>query len=178
MKKELQISIIKELMSQLDEGRNVDAGVQFKMPTDSYVCPERASREQQEFFRNHPQLIGLSGDLPSPGSYLTNDDIGVPILATRDKDGVFHAFLNACRHRSVKVAQEERGTKNIFTCPFHHWSYANTGNLLTIPNNDHFGDVDKSCMGLVSCRQWNNQDSFGFTLIHKLHLMLMNYLGL
>ena len=100
MKKELQISIIKELMSQLDEGRNVDAGVQFKMPTDSYVCPERASREQQEFFRNHPQLIGLSGDLPSPGSYLTNDDIGVPILATRDKDGVFHAFLNACRHRS------------------------------------------------------------------------------
>ena len=60
MKKELQISIIKELMSQLDEGRNVDAGVQFKMPTDSYVCPERASREQQEFFRNHPQLIGLS----------------------------------------------------------------------------------------------------------------------
>ena len=149
MKKELQISIIKELMSQLDEGRNVDAGVQFKMPTDSYVCPERASREQQEFFRNHPQLIGLSGDLPSPGSYLTNDDIGVPILATRDKDGVFHAFLNACRHRSVKVAQEERGTKNVFTCPFHHWSYANTGNLLTIPNNDHFGDVDKSCMGLV-----------------------------
>ena len=75
MKKELQISIIKELMSQLDEGRNVDAGVQFKMPTDSYVCPERASREQQEFFRNHPQLIGLSGDLPSPGSYLTNDDV-------------------------------------------------------------------------------------------------------
>ena len=149
MKKELQISIIKELMSQLDEGRNVDAGVQFKMPTDSYVCPERANREQQEFFRNHPQLIGLSGDLPSPGSYLTNDDIGVPILATRDKDGVFHAFLNACRHRSVKVAQEERGTKNVFTCPFHHWSYANTGNLLTIPNNDHFGDVDKSCMGLV-----------------------------
>ena len=76
MKKELQISIIKELLSQLDEGRNVDAGVQFKMPTDSYVCPERASREQQEFFRNHQQLIGLSGDMPSPGSYITNDDIG------------------------------------------------------------------------------------------------------
>ena len=73
--KELQISIIKELMSQLDEGRNVDAGVQFKMPTDSYVCPERANREQQEFFGI--TRIGLSGDLPSPRSYLTNDDIGV-----------------------------------------------------------------------------------------------------
>ena len=58
-------------------------------------------------------------------------------------------FLNACRHRSVKVAQEEKGTKHVFTCPFHHWSYANSGELLTIPNNDHFGTVDKSCNGLI-----------------------------
>ena len=149
MKKDLQVSIIKELMSQLDEGRNVDAGVQVKMPTGSYVCRETARREQESFFRNHPQLVGLSGDLPSAGSFLTIDDFGVPILATRDKTGKFHAFLNACRHRSVKVASEERGTKNVFTCPFHHWSYGNTGELLTIPNNDHFGHVDKSCMGLL-----------------------------
>lgn len=149
MRKELQISIIKELMSQLDEGRNVDAGVQYKMPTNAYVCADTARREQEAFFRNHPQLIGLSGDLPGPSSFITVDDFGVPILATRDKNGQFHAFLNACRHRSVKVATEERGTKSVFTCPFHNWSYANTGNLLTIPNNDHFGEVDKTCMGLV-----------------------------
>ena len=149
MRKELQISIIKELMSQLDEGRNVDAGVQYKMPTNAYVCADTARREQEAFFRNHPQLIGLSGDLPAPSSFITVDDFGVPILATRDKNGKFHAFLNACRHRSVKVATEERGTKSVFTCPFHNWSYGNTGNLLTIPNNDHFGEVDKTCMGLV-----------------------------
>jgi phenylpropionate dioxygenase-like ring-hydroxylating dioxygenase large terminal subunit len=149
MNHELQVTIIKELMSQLDEGRNIDAGVQYKMPTQSYVCPEIAAQEQSHFFMDHPQLIGLSGDLPAPGSFLTLDDFGVPILATRDKSGVFHAFLNACRHRSVKVAQEERGTKHVFTCPFHHWSYANSGELITIPNNDHFGDVDKSCRGLI-----------------------------
>ena len=89
MRKELQISIIKELMSQLDEGRNVDAGVQYKMPTNAYVCADTARREQEAFFRNHPQLIGLSGDLPAPGSFITVDDFGVPILATRDADGYF-----------------------------------------------------------------------------------------
>ena len=113
MNHDLQVTIIKELISQLDEGRNVDAGVQYKMPTQSYVCPEIAELEQKHFFLDHPQLIGLSGDLPAPGSFLTLDDFGVPILATRDKTGVFHAFLNACRHRSVKVARRS-GVQNTY----------------------------------------------------------------
>ncbi len=145
----LQVKILKELMQQLDEGRNVDAGVQYKMPTTLYVCPEQARLEQEAFFQNHPQLIGLSGDLPEPGSFFTMDDFGTPLLATRDNDGVFHAFLNACRHRSVKVASEERGKRSVFMCPFHHWSYANTGDLVSIPNEDHFGAIDKSCHGLL-----------------------------
>ena len=149
MRHDLQVTIIKELMGQLDEGRNVDAGVQYRMPTNSYTSPETAEREQQAFFLDHPQLIGLSGDLPAKGSFLTLDDFAVPVLATRDKEGKFRAFLNACRHRSVKVAQEQRGTKHVFTCPFHNWSYANSGELMTIPNNDHFGEIDKSCHGLV-----------------------------
>ena len=62
MKHDLQVAIIEELMSQLDEGRNVDAGVQYKMTTQSYVCPEIAEQEQKHFFMDHPQLIGLSGD--------------------------------------------------------------------------------------------------------------------
>lgn len=149
MEQALQVSILKELMQQLDDGKNVDVGVQVRMPTTNYVCPDVAEMERELFFRNHPQLIGLSGDLPEPGSYLTMDDFGVPILATRDKEGRFHAFLNACRHRAVKVATEERGAKNVFTCPFHMWSYRNTGDLINIPDEDHFGEIDKACHGLI-----------------------------
>jgi phenylpropionate dioxygenase-like ring-hydroxylating dioxygenase large terminal subunit len=144
-----QVEILKELMGQLDGGRNIDAEIQYRMPTTSYVCPEIAEQEQASFFKNHPQLVGLSGDLPKPGSYLTMDDFGIPILATRDLSGKFHAFLNACRHRSVKVAAESRGTKTVFLCPFHNWSYANTGDLLNIPDEEHFGAIDKSCHGLI-----------------------------
>ncbi len=144
-----QVEILRELMRQLDDGDNVDAKVQLRMPTSAYVCPDRAGRERTKFFQEHPQLIGLSADLPEPGSYLTMDDFGNPLLATRDKDGQFHAFLNACRHRSAKVASESRGKQHVFMCPFHHWSYANTGNLLNVPNEDHFGAIDKSCFGLI-----------------------------
>ncbi len=149
MQHSTQVEILKELMQQLDEGKNIDAGVQYRMPTTAYVCPQVAEQEREAFFRNHPQLIGLSGDLPDPASFLTMDDFSIPILATRDKSGKFHAFLNACRHRSAKVASDARGTKSVFMCPFHNWSYANTGNLLNIPDEDHFGAIDKSCNGLI-----------------------------
>lgn len=149
MQHETQVEILKVLMQQLDEGKNIDAGVQYRMPTDSYVCQETAEQEKRAFFRSHPQLIGLSGDLPEPASFMTIDDFGIPILATRDKQGEFHAFLNACRHRAAKVASEERGKKSVFMCPFHSWSYGNNGDLINIPNEDHFGEIDKSCNGLI-----------------------------
>ena len=149
MDQALQVEILKELMQQLDEGKNIDAGIQYKMPTTSYVCPELAAQEWETFFQGHPQLVGLSNDLPGPGTFFTLDDFGTPVLATRDKKGEFHAFLNACRHRSVKVAADERGKKSVFMCPFHNWSYANTGDLISIPDEDHFGAIDKSCHGLI-----------------------------
>ncbi|MFT4713595.1 MAG: phenylpropionate dioxygenase-like ring-hydroxylating dioxygenase large terminal subunit [Candidatus Azotimanducaceae bacterium] len=149
MHQDTQVEILKELMRQVDEGKNIDSGVQYRMPTSAYVCPDIAAKEWDLFFKNHPQLIGLSGDLPEPGSFMTIDDFGTPLLATRDRDGVFHAFLNACRHRGVRVAQDERGRKNVFTCPFHAWSYSNTGDLVAIPDEDHFGPIDKSCNGLI-----------------------------
>ncbi len=149
MEHALQVKILKELMAQLDEDRNVDAGVRYTMATTSYVCPEQAAMEREQFFQNHPQLVGLSGDLPEPGTFFTLNDFGTPILATRDKNGEFHAFLNACRHRSAEVASEPRGKRSVFMCPFHQWSYANTGELLAIPNEAHFGEIDKSCHGLL-----------------------------
>lgn len=150
MDQALQIEILKELMDQLDRGENIDAGRQLRMPTSDYVCTDRAADEWQQFFQNHPQLVGLSSDLPEPGSFFTMDDFGTPLLATRDKSGEFHAFLNACRHRSVRVASEEKGKRTMFTCPFHHWGYSNQGDLINVPDEAHFGDIDKSCNGLIA----------------------------
>ena len=44
-------------------------------------------------FQSFPQVMGLSGDLPERGSFLTSYDLGKPsILMTRDRDGQFRAF--------------------------------------------------------------------------------------
>ena len=74
---------------------------------------------------------------------------GVPFLRTRDAEGVFRAFLNVCRHRGVQVVEEGRGTRGRFTCPFHAWSYANTGNLIAVSRAERFGAIDKQDYGLT-----------------------------
>ena len=47
MDHDLQVSILKELMTQLDEGNNIDVDVQYKKPTTGYTCPEIAAKERE-----------------------------------------------------------------------------------------------------------------------------------
>ncbi len=149
MRHDVQVRLIKQLCAHLDAGTTVDAGGLRRLPTSDYTDPERAEREWQAFFGSVPQCVGMSGDLPETGAFLTSHDLGVPILATRDADGAFRAFVNSCRHRGVVVETEERGTKRRFTCPFHAWTYDTSGSLVGLPRPDHFGDVDPTCLGLV-----------------------------
>lgn len=149
MERSEQIAQIKMLLARLDAGTNVDAGGLRRNPTEVYTDPVLAERERAAFFNDHPQLIGLSGDLPEPGSFLTLDDLGVPILATRDQDGHFRAFVNACRHRGVVLEERDRGTARRFTCSFHNWTYDTAGTLVGLPKPEHFGEVDRSCHGLI-----------------------------
>ncbi|MDX2381740.1 MAG: aromatic ring-hydroxylating dioxygenase subunit alpha [Acidimicrobiia bacterium] len=149
MRKQEQIRQLKTLLSRLDSGMTVDAGGHLHNPMSAYVDPDLAARERAEFFTEHPQMIGLSGDLPEPGSFLTLNDLAVPILATRTAGGEFKAFVNACRHRGVVVEDRPRGETKRFTCPFHSWSYATDGALVGVPKKEHFGEIDPQCHGLV-----------------------------
>lgn len=163
MRHDEQVRLIKQLLAHLDAGTNVDAGGLRRNPTDAYTDPAQAETEWREWFVGMPQLIGMSGDLPEPGSFLTNNDYGLPILATRDSDGEFRAFVNSCRHRGAIVETEAKGTKRRFTCPFHAWTYDPAGTLVGLPKAEHFGDVDKECMGL---RALPAEERHGLLFVH------------
>jgi hypothetical protein len=83
MRHEQQVRLIKQLCAHIDAGTSCDAGGLRMVPTSSYTDPALADREWNEFFMKVPQCLGMSRDLPEPGSFLTNNDLGVPILATR-----------------------------------------------------------------------------------------------
>ena len=163
MQQSMQIEIIKELLDHLDNKRTADAGRIVVNPTSTYTDPALAEREWDAFFKNHPQVLGMSGELPKPGSYLTMNDFGVPILATRDEHGTFHAFVNACRHRGAELTTEPHGDKNRFTCPFHGWTFANDGRLLGVRQSDQFGKLDKNCNGLI---ELPSEEKYGLLFVH------------
>ena len=159
MQRSEQIAQVKVLLASLDSGVNVDAGGIRLNPTDSYTNIETAQKERRLFFQSHPQVLGLSGDLPEPGSFITINDLDTRILATRDEKGKFRAFVNACRHRGVAVEERENGRARRFVCPFHSWSYDSQGALVGLPKEDHFGSIDKKCFGLIELPA---EEKYGF----------------
>ena len=163
MKHEMQVKVLKELIAQIDTRTTCDAGKVVINPTSSYIDQALGAREWKAFFQDHPQILGLSGELPTPGSYFTNSDLGMPILCTRDKDGKFHAFVNACTHRGAQLTEEPRGEKSRFVCPFHGWTYAADGKLMGIRNADQFGAVDKACHNLV---ELPSVEKYGLLFVH------------
>ncbi|MEQ8231132.1 MAG: Rieske 2Fe-2S domain-containing protein, partial [Gammaproteobacteria bacterium] len=163
MKHAEQLSILKELIHQIDTKTTCDAGKVVVNPTSSYTDEVLAEREWKVFFEEHPQIIGMSSELPTPGSYITNNDLGTPILATRDKQGRFRAFVNACRHRGAQLTAESRGEAHRFTCPFHAWTYAPDGRLMGIRHGEMFGNIDKRCHGLIELPA---QEKYGLLAIH------------
>lgn len=163
MRHDEQIRLIKQLIDRLDSDTNVDAGRTHKLATTVYTDPAIAAKERSLFFEAMPHCIGMSGDLPEPGSFLTMNDLGLPILATRDADGGFRAFVNSCRHRGAIVETEPRGTKRRFSCPFHAWTYDTAGTLVGLPKKEHFGDVDTECLGL---RPLAAEERHGLLFVH------------
>ncbi len=163
MRHDVQVQLMKQLLAHLDAGTTVDAGGLRRMKTSTYTDLDLAEREMAEFFLDTPQCVGMSGDLAEPGAFLTINDLTIPILATRDTDGTFKAFVNSCRHRGAIVESEERGTKRRFTCPFHSWSYDAGGTLVGLPKSDHFGEVDTDCLGL---RSLPAEERHGLLFVH------------
>ena len=149
MKHTEQINVLNELLHYIDTDTVHDTGRVLLNPTSCYVDADLAKREWDTFFQRHPQIIGLSPELPKAGSYITNHDLGMPILATRDRNGKFRAFINSCRHRGAQLTSEPRGEKSRFVCPFHAWTYSLEGQLVGIRKGEEFGEVEKACHSLV-----------------------------
>ncbi len=95
-----------------------------------------------------PQLVGYVSELPDPGSYCTKTVMGRSILLTRTSEGSVKAFDNVCLHRQSQVATG-CGSAKRFTCPYHSWTYDNTGRLVSVPGREGFPEVTVKSDGLT-----------------------------
>ena len=160
MERETEIGLIEELLG-LREAKShyLDDKIEFNS-VDQYQSEAIFQRERDHMFARLPAVAAHVSELPNAGDFVKREIAGRSILVTRDAQGEVHAFLNICRHRGTQLVDDESGCKHRFTCPYHAWSYANTGELVSVPHMDTgFPDLDKAEYSLKSLQC---EERFGF----------------
>ena len=102
------------------------------IPMSWYSDPAVLTAELSRVLRPGWHYIGSGGDVTDPGTYMTAELAGLPIVITRDATGVLRGFANVCRHRGALVA-DGCGRRKTLQCMYHGWTYKLDGTVHRTP---------------------------------------------
>ncbi len=123
----------------------------FSLPGEFYTDAGWLRREIDGLFLDEWICVGRAEEVAQPGDFFTFDLVGEPILVVRGQDGVIRALANVCRHRGTVIASGS-GNARKFLCPYHHWAYDTTGQLLNAPHLDAHEAFDRERCRLPEIR--------------------------
>ena len=118
------------------------------IPYRWYADPDVLRRERELIFARTWQYAGRAEQVAAPGSYLATDAGGVPVLVTRDGEGVLRAFVNVCRHRGA-VLVDGCGERATIQCHYHAWTYALDGTLRSAPRAEREAGFEPAALSLL-----------------------------
>ena len=136
-----ETTLAERIFEHIDAGTTDLGDTVWREPVSHYLSQERFEAECA-LIRRYPTPFCPSAALPEQGSYLARMAAGNPIVVTRDSDGAVRAFINACRHRGMQVA-EGNGCAKALSCPYHGWTYGLDGALKGIPGHSGFPELDR-----------------------------------
>src|SRR5579859_2119782 len=160
MERSERVEIAKSILALMETEQPFMGEESWETDIGRFTDKARFEREKKAMFLERPQLIALSADLPNPGDYYATDIAGKPIVIVRGKDGVARAFLNACRHRGVQLA-EGCGHGAGFSCSYHGWTYNTEGALISVPSRQAF--EPEQLRGLIALP---TAEEMGMILVH------------
>ena len=100
------------------------------------------------------------------------------IIVTRDSGGQIRALFNRCTHRGATVCRQEQGSAKAFQCPYHGWSFLNSGKLNGVPWPDGYADdVGDDKFNLAQLPRVQSYRGFIFGTLNEDAPALEDYLG-
>jgi len=146
----------------------------WTLPSNLYTDPAVLAGEKEKIFARTWQVAGHVRQLAKPGDYFTTELAGEPLLIARDSAGELRAFYNVCRHRAGPPA-EGCGSRKVFRCSYHGWTYSLEGKLLNAPEMEGTENFRPEEFGLQPIRveEWSglvfvNLDAAAAPLIQTL----------
>ena len=140
------------------DGTTDMADRELKVPLHYYRDPKITEIEESQILRRVPLAIVPSAQIPERNDYVVRSVLGDSLLVTRDRTGTSHVLLNYCRHRGAMPACGS-GNSARFVCPYHAWTYKNTGELFMVPGKAGFESMDVKDYGLV---ELPSEERYGF----------------
>jgi phenylpropionate dioxygenase-like ring-hydroxylating dioxygenase large terminal subunit len=122
--------------------------------------------------------VGHTSEVPERGDYVLKSIGPQPVIMTRDSGGEIHLLLNRCAHRANLVCDAARGNSSAFRCPYHGWTFSNTGKLLGYPFNSGYGGAAaKQALGLARVPRVESCHGFVFGSLAQEGPSLLESLG-
>jgi Rieske 2Fe-2S family protein len=119
----------------------------YSLPRDFYSSELVYRAELERIWRHGWLFAGHTCEIPNPGDYFTLAVDADSLIVIRDDDGQIHALWNVCRHRGTQICTESQGRAGRLVCPYHQWTYARDGALVSCRGMQE--DLDRSKLGLL-----------------------------
>lgn len=119
------------------------AAARGRPPAAVYSSPEIHALERERLFPRTWQFLAHESEIPRAGDFVVRRILDDSFIVSRDDRGNVHVLLNLCLHRGMQVCRSEAGNASHFRCPYHNWTYRNTGELVGVPfHEDAYGGDD------------------------------------
>ena len=111
---------------KVDPGRR-----RFQVSRSVYTDPAIFEEEKQRLLYKSWLYLGHVSEVAKPNDYITRQVIDKNIIFTRTGTGELAAYFNTCPHRGALLCREKTGNRKSFSCPYHGWTFRNSGALQT-----------------------------------------------
>ncbi|MFC5134752.1 MULTISPECIES: aromatic ring-hydroxylating oxygenase subunit alpha [Haloferacaceae] len=158
-----------------DVGKVSETG---EIPTRIHNDSEIFELERDRVFGESWVFIGHESEIPEAGDYAKRYIADNPVIFVRDENDEIRVLFDACRHRGTTVVRAEQGNTTHFRCPYHNWTYKNTGELVGVPHKEQcYQELDTCEYALQSPPQVDTYAGLVFACLSEDTPPLEEYLG-
>ncbi|HEY2226877.1 MAG TPA: Rieske 2Fe-2S domain-containing protein [Xanthobacteraceae bacterium] len=143
-----------------------------------YTDPAIFRAEMTHVFGAVWVYLGHESQIPRNDDFITTR-LGLrPIILLRDAHGKIRALYNRCAHRGTTLCRKDKGSARFFQCPYHGWSYLNTGKLRAVPWADGYAcDFKDAKFNVAQVPRVDSYRRFIFATLNPDAPPLLDYLG-
>jgi len=151
------------------------------VPATIYSDPELFEVEKRRVFGRAWVFLAHESEIPEAGDYVVRRIVDDSFIVVRDEDGAVRVLFNMCLHRGMQVCRSEVGNTSHFRCPYHAWTYKNTGALVGVPfHADAYGGdagLHRHGVGLLPAPRVDTYAGLIFASLDDAAPDLADYLG-